>query len=372
MTKKRREIAKLQAKIDALSLDDSREAQAEKAKLLEEMAELQEDVADEQADKSLEATENALDDMETAYHEEKDREIAILEDSISSYQKLYDMAIEYIQNNWDTLYSELISWNTQYGDVLNSEITTAWDNCLAAAQRYGSYVSALNNIGADIDAAGQEGNTPNTVIGKTTYDNASTNDEMVHAIIKKMYANSQAYFTANNEQRRAMHQENVDLGARLSQYGIKTVFDNGYWYVDKVGGELLYNKFKKYTYHSGGIAGDAGTLKDNEILAKLEKGEPVLTTQMWDNLTAVFDRISHYSAAIGDLPLPVRQAVLDDTLKRVGGGTVTNVTNSSQPVEITIGDTIIQGNASLETVEQHTKVSYDMVDQISRILKIRL
>ena len=372
MTKKLREIAKLQAKIDALSLDDSREAQAEKAKLLEEMAELQEDVADEQADKSLEATENVLDDMETAYHEEKDREIAILEDSISSYQKLYDMAIEYIQNNWDTLYSELISWNTQYGDVLNSEITTAWDNCLAAAQRYGSYVSALNNIGADIDAAGQEGNTPNTVIGKTTYDNASTNDEMVHAIIKKMYANSQAYFTANNEQRKAMHQENVDLGARLSQYGIKTVFDNGYWYVDKVGGELLYNKFKKYTYHSGGIAGDAGTLKDNEILAKLEKGEPVLTTQMWDNLTAVFDRISHYSAAIGDLPLPVRQAVLDDTLKRVGGGTVTNVTNSSQPVEITIGDTIIQGNASLETVKQHTKVSYDMVDQISRILKIRL
>ena len=97
-----------------------------------------------------------------------------------------------------------------------------------------------------------------------------------------------------------------------------------------------------------------------------------MTAQMWDNLTAVFDRISHYSAAIGDLPLPVRQAVLDDTLKRVGSGSVTNVTNSSQPVEITIGDTIIQGNASLETVEQHTKVSYDMVDQISRILKIRL
>lgn len=372
MTKKLREIAKLQAKIDALSLDDSREAQAEKAKLLEEMAELQEDVADEQANKSLEATENALDDMETAYHEEKDREIAILEDSISSYQKLYDMAIEYIQNNWDTLYSELISWNTQYGDVLNSEITTAWDNCLAAAQRYGSYVSALNNIGADIDAAGQEGNTPNTVIGKTTYDNASTNDEMVHAIIKKMYANSQAYFTANNEQRKAMHQENVDLGARLSQYGIKTVFDNGYWYVDKVGGELLYNKFKKYTYHSGGIAGDASTLKDNEILAKLEKGEPVLTTQMWDNLTTMFDRIDRLTSSMGDLPKHIGQAALDDTLKRVSGGTVTNVNTSNQPVQIEIGDTIIQGNASPETVQQHRKVSYDMVEQISRILKIKL
>ena len=373
MSKKLREIAKLHAQIDALSLDDSREAQAEKAKLLEEMAELQEDVAEKQADKSLEATESALDDMEKAYHDEKDKEIAILEDSISSYQKLYDMAIEYIQNNWDTLYSELIAWNTQYGDVLNSEITTAWDNCLAAAQRYGDYVSALKNIGADIDAAGKDGKTPNTVVGETNYENSSTNEEMVHAIIKKMYANSQSYFAANDAQRKARHQENVDLAAQLAQYGIKAVYDNkGSWYVDKVGGELLYDKFKKYTYHSGGIAGDGGTLKDNEILAKLEKGEPVLTAQMWENLTTMFERMNRLASSMGDLPKHIGQAALDETLRRVGGGTVNNVTTSNQPVQITIGDTIIEGNASPETVKQHAKVSYDMVEQISRILKIRL
>ena len=27
--------------------------------------------------------------------------------------------------------------------MLNSEITTAWENCLAAAKRYGSYVAAI-------------------------------------------------------------------------------------------------------------------------------------------------------------------------------------------------------------------------------------
>lgn len=372
MAKKLREIAKLQAKIDALSLDNSREAQAERAKLLEEMAELQEDVAEEQANKSLEATEKALEDMETAYHDEKDKEIAALEDSISSYQKIYSMAIDYIQSNWDTLYSELISWSTQHGDVLNSEITTAWDNCLAAAKRYGNYVSALNNIGTDIDSAGQNGETSNTVVGETNYSNSSTNEEMIHAIIKKMYANSQSYSVGDNNQRRARHRENIDLGARLSQYGIKAVYDNGYWYVDKVGGELLYDKYKKYTYHSGGIAGDGGTLKDNEILAKLEKGESVLTAQMWENLTTMFERMDRLASSMGDLSRHIGQAALDETLRRVGGGTVTNVTNSSQPVEITIGDTIIQGNASPETVKQHTKVSYDMVDQISRILKIRL
>lgn len=125
MASKMREIAKLQARMDALSLDDSREAQAEKAALLEELSELQGDLADEQADRTLEAQEDALDKMEESYHEEKDKEIEILEDSISSYQKLYDMAIEYIESHWDTLYNELIAWNTQYGDILNSEIATA-------------------------------------------------------------------------------------------------------------------------------------------------------------------------------------------------------------------------------------------------------
>lgn len=64
MASKMREIAKLQARIDMLSLDDSREAQAEKAALLKELSELQSDLADEQADRTLEAQEDALDKME--------------------------------------------------------------------------------------------------------------------------------------------------------------------------------------------------------------------------------------------------------------------------------------------------------------------
>ena len=97
IAKKLKEMAKLQERINALSLDDSRESKAEQAKLLEELAELQEDLSDTQAGKSIEAQKDALDQMEEDYRKEKDEEIKILEDSISSYQKLYDMAIEYIR-----------------------------------------------------------------------------------------------------------------------------------------------------------------------------------------------------------------------------------------------------------------------------------
>jgi len=49
-------IAKLQSKIDALSLDDSRKAQAEKMALEEELTELQKDLADYQVDHALGVT----------------------------------------------------------------------------------------------------------------------------------------------------------------------------------------------------------------------------------------------------------------------------------------------------------------------------
>ena len=107
-----KEIAKLESQIQQLSLDDSREAQAEKRKLQEELAELNEGLAETQANKSYEATVDSLDKQAEAYEAEKQREIEILEDSISSYQKLYDLAISRISNNWNTLYTDLVEEQT--------------------------------------------------------------------------------------------------------------------------------------------------------------------------------------------------------------------------------------------------------------------
>lgn len=60
-------LAKLQARINALSLDDSRDAQAQKAKLEEEMSQLQKELADTQSDYAVDAQKSALDNMQKAY-----------------------------------------------------------------------------------------------------------------------------------------------------------------------------------------------------------------------------------------------------------------------------------------------------------------
>lgn len=370
MASKMREIAKLQARIDMLSLDDSREAQAEKAALLEELSELQSDLADEQADRTLEAQEDALDKMEEAYHDEKDREIEKLEESISSTQKLYDMAIDYIESNWGTLREQLIAWNYEVGSSLESELVTAWDNAYAAAQRYGGYVSALSSIGGDIEASQSAGT--NLQIGNTNYDSASSNEDMIHAIIKEMYQNSQLHHSADTAGKAYLNQRNKYLGeTELAKYGvIAKRGDDGVWYVGHVGGELLYEKYKRYIYHKGGIVG-GGDIKSNEQISLLKTKEWVLSEQMVDNLTTQMDRINMLSDAMSDLPDYAGKSTLSDVMKQVGGSkTVNNITNNSRPIEVQIGDTIIHG-ADQSTVKQHIKVTEDMVNQIARIIGIR-
>ena len=138
-----KEIAALESRIVQLSLDDSREAQAERAALEEELSKLQGDLADVQGDHAYEVQIAALDNDAESYRKSREEEIAALEASISSEEKLYQAALQRIDSSWDTLYSELIAWNTEAGSSLNSEITSNWNLALEAAKKYGSYVDAV-------------------------------------------------------------------------------------------------------------------------------------------------------------------------------------------------------------------------------------
>lgn len=148
---KTKEISDLQARIDLLSLDDSNAARAERAALIEELNEKQRELADFQADHAYEAQVDALDKMGDEYEESRQDEIKALEDSISSAEKLYQLAIKRINDEWNTLYKDLIDWNTKAGNSLNSEITSAWEAAAAAVKKYGSYVAAIDGIKVDTE-----------------------------------------------------------------------------------------------------------------------------------------------------------------------------------------------------------------------------
>ncbi|MBQ9116254.1 MAG: hypothetical protein IJY04_04475, partial [Clostridia bacterium] len=370
---KLKQIAKLQAQIDILSLDDSAEANAKKTALLEELAELQEELNEEQSEYMLEKQEETLDKMQEAYEEEKDREIEKLEDSISSYQKLYDKAIDYISTHWNTLYSELLAWNYEYGNDLSSTITEAWNAALEAAREYGSFVSALDAIGGE-SSGGSSSDTTNTTVGKTHYSDGPSDTDMVTAIVDQMKSYSAQWSTNNSKARNAqLHTWAEREAAKLPQYGVVAKYTpDGDWIIEydrhkpNNRGRLLYD-----VYHSGGIVGGGG-IKDNERFALLKEREWVLSEQMVKNLSEQIDRINRLSAAIANAPSIGGRLTMRERELLARSETINNVTNnSSRPVEIVFGDTVINGAAG-NSVDKHIQVSRAMVNEIARVLGMKM
>lgn len=371
-----KEIAKLQARIDALSLDTSREAQAKRAQLLEELAEKQDNLADDQAEHAIDATEKNLDEQQKMYEEEKDAEIKILEDSISSTEKLYRMAIDYIRENWATLRDELIQWNYDVGTNFQYEIEQAWEAALAAAQRYGDYVTALANIDADIASA--SGNTHNDIVSPNyDHDTDVSNDTMVSTIVSYMKALSSQWNKANDKETNdRLHAEAAVYAAKLDQYGVHADFDGktGAWTITRDVnhpgnvGKLLYN-----VYHHGGIAGDKPTLKQNEVLAKLEEGEAILDQKKQDGLYRIIDFTSAISeklskvlqkADIGSMFKNMKSSV--EAMQDQALGTV----NNSKTNSINFGDTYVYG-ASEETAERYRAIKREQANEVLNYLGIR-
>jgi len=278
VAEKTKAIAELQARIALLDLDDSREAQAEKAKLNEELAELNNDLAETQADYAYEVNSDALDAMADAYEKEKQKEIEILEDTISSEEKLHSLAIDRISNEWDTLYSDLCDWAYNYGNVTIDTLTEAWNAASQAVQQYGSYLNAVAATQSQLSAID---NSSSNVVGTMgEYDTSGGNImSEVKTIVAEMKANSAAHHAADTEEKARLNKRNLELGEDLEALIGRTVVrgDDGVWYLDKVGGAQLYTTYPYSTYHTGGIVGDQSTPEQDEMFALLEKGEAVLT-----------------------------------------------------------------------------------------------
>lgn len=334
IAEKLEKIARLQDENDMLRLDGSREAMAKVAANNEEIAELQKDVADEQAEYALEVHNEQLEKQQEAFEESKDAEIETLENTLNSTEKLYQAAIERIENDWDGLYNDLLDWNYEYGSTLQSDLVNAWDAASDAVQRYGSFVEALQGaqnytgLGSDysgdssVGGADTSGNladiknrmmqnsfnwflsgdkakqaelsaenvrlaedwkaltgqelTPKdyswyTEDGSLFY--SLNKQDVAEAVVAQMETNAANWKIADqqgdNAKKKALSDKNARLAADLAYY-LKRKIENihGTWYID---GKPLFQE-----YHTGGIVGHKGTLKQNEVMAVLEKGEIVL------------------------------------------------------------------------------------------------
>lgn len=269
-------IQKIQEKIAALELDDSREAAIEKQALLEELNKEQMDLDDMQSEHYVKNAEKALDDKEKAVHDSYDFEIDELEDFLSDGAALTQATLDELDKMNQDLFDRLFDYASKYTDTTKSELLKMWDEATLAAEKYGNITNASK-----------------------VYEDSDVNNE-VKNIIHQMRENGQEYArTTDVSRQQELANSSLQLGAQLGELlGIKVERVNGTWYI----GEGANRKKLFDVYHSGTPSvGGGATVKQNETFALLENGESVFTKKqvnvLWDALKT-FDLTKRLSSSI--------------------------------------------------------------------------
>ena len=303
ITKQTTDIAKLQARIDALALDNSREAAIERAKLVEELSELQSDLEEDQWDHARDLQSDALDAQEDAYSDMIKKRQEEIKNEISSEQKLYDLAIDRIDNHWGELYSDLLKWNYEYGNSLTSDITSAWGEAESALKQYGNTLSAVAALSAAKNSSGggyggggygyslgssssEEEKQPSVhqiakdilnsfvesgMLNSGPKELSESEKKQVRVKVSQMEENSANWASANASRRKYLSEQNESLASEIAAITGRDVHKdgNGVWWIDD---EQLYSA----VFHKGGIVG----AQNDEQFALLQKGEWVIPRDM--------------------------------------------------------------------------------------------
>ena len=347
VAEKNKNISSLQSQIDALSLDDSREAQAKRLKLEEELAKAKKDLADYQADYTLNKQLDALDKEYDAFEENINKQIDAIEDAADEETKIYqkkqkemlkllesqhnaeldsieerkqaaldrieaerESALAALDSQIDALQEHLskegVLWQ-EANDRIRTQGASLWKELRAYAAEYtrdvekleGAWNKALLAVdkynGGSMDFSQTKNNATNKKNQNESEKNRLENEtyvggggknrdenQLIDTAKAQMQENSRMWHKAASQYEKDMYaQMNQEIASSLNRtLGRNALTYNaakGVWYLDGV-------RF----YHKGGIVG-SGTLKQNETLAVLQKGEAVLTKQSQESLAKYMD-----------------------------------------------------------------------------------
>lgn len=295
-------IADIQAEIDALALDNSAKANAKRKQLQENLIKEQESLEDKQYDRSVDMQERALDDEYDRYKKSVDAQLKLLDGQIDALADAHEKALKVMERTHKAFVNEL---STNY-DLLIRTLDAEYAATLVTLRdTYDSTVLTLQNtLTAFITDLGIK------------FDGLLSKAKETAAAISRefdiVYAKGQSAAAIAQTQ-----QQLIDSGFSVGKTGVDGIFGKNTelayvkaWqtYLNSLGANLKVDGIrgsdtraaeKKYNvsfpvYHKGGIVGDGidqstefkkiFDLRPDEILARLQKREVVLTEEQQTNI----------------------------------------------------------------------------------------
>lgn len=382
LAEKTKDVAKIQSELAKLQFDDSIEAQKKRIELMEQLSEKQGDLDEFQNDHRYDITEDALEKESDRYKDLYDERKKEIEDEKKAWKDLYDAridALEREQTRWkddfedrktseqrahedrvnqieseinderklraDAIaaiesqskeaYDKLIEWNRLYGTGIDYDITQKWNAAKAALKEYGDQGFGVQKI---LDILAQKA-------------------EEVSSKTSRMSSGISTLNTGLNTSR-DLFTEIAELAGKIS----RTKFDNTP--ITNRPGISQREMFTKNHTGTDYVAMNANDrllnkslgLKSDEVVRILKVGEAVIPKER--NLK----RLRENSDFVENSSL--RRV---SELSEVSQG---SVSDNSSHVSISIGDTIVQGDADNNVVNRLNEYKNSLVNEVfSRINK---
>ena len=323
LSERQKEIADLQNDIDKIANDNSAEGIKKRLELEEELAEKQSDLEEFQSDRAYDIAIDALDEeleryqdsidakiemidkQEKAAQEAHDRNMERIEAAhnaeIASYdsriqalqnymsqsgllrQEAMDMITQNIQNTdlqSNALYQKLIEWNRIYGTGIDADVTTAWWEAYDAMKTYGwDAETTLNYLTTKM---AEFSNTTGGAAGQMA-SLASQTERFLNAISNL----STVELPKATQEKRGM----PFTGSQTND-----IID-------------IFDKYGMFTHHTGTPNVDEKSspqdfdhlykdIKNDEVIAKLQKGEAVISKFDKSKWVNAFSGISNQNSRL--------------------------------------------------------------------------
>lgn len=334
-------IAQLQLEINA-NPNDSRTAQAEQRKLQQELADLQKDLQKTQDEHYRDSLDSRLDEEADAFEKQKEDEIEKLKETIDSEAKLYEKAIERINDQWGDLYAQLKRWNKQHGSGIDSDITKAWEVAQDAVKKYGGsiedVIAKIKEMQSGIQSTTANGSYNQVNGDGTGFEGAGSGGNAGHGSGSATGNGSVYQKTVKKFGSAPTGKPNLQIGStgkqvQWLQYYLDQAVNggsgklpaDGTFYTrtrdtlkafqkmagvtaDGIFGPNTASKLKKY--HTGGVVGRDLGLKEREQLAILQDEEWVATGKQFRNVKGLLDAFAQIKKSLpkiqpfSQMPMP--------------------------------------------------------------------
>lgn len=309
MEDKQENLAKLQAQILELSLDDSAEAIAQRMELEEQAAELQEQIDEANVDRQIELQIEALEKQKQIAQDEYDLQMKVIEAAQEAAKIEFDLKTKQLEKSIEVAEREYelkiraIEQEQENADLayeirkrqLEDEFKLKEDNLQKQIDQIEKYLD-------------EEGTMNRDAMEMIAKDGENTYKELIEW--NKVYGDgvAQTITDAWNSAQQAMEEykrsllelQNTPINIPLPQNNQQPV------------GETV-------AYHDGIERGLVGGLKPNEVFAKLTKGEGVVTPKQMDNIITNFGKVpqiqktNNQNSLSVEIPITV-QGNLDNTV----------------------------------------------------------